>query len=196
MNFLWPKYGQTVHYCTLCASIYPWISTRQDAGHGAADPLMLVEVITGGGKVDYKKADGLRSLSKVLKTVAWIVLILGLIGGIAAMVAGQQAGQEVAQRAPTAAEQIGDQRAERALEATGTGLTATGITGGILAIVMAVVWFLILYALGGICDATADIWDRSRATASESVSTRREVGPATSADYSTRPVPPPAGAPS
>lgn len=124
--------------------------------------------------MDYKKADGLRTLSSALKVVAWIVLVLGLIAGITAMVAAQQAGEEVAQRAPTAVQETGDERAAGVLEATGTGLTATGITGGILAIVMSVVWFLILYALGSICDATADIWSNEGVPAGERATSRRE----------------------
>lgn len=134
--------------------------------------------------MEYKKAEGLRSLSSALKVVAWIVLVIGLIAGIATIVAATQAGQELAQRAPAAAQEleqrapgapIGGEQAVQALQATGAGVTTTGVIGGILTIVMAVVWFLILYALGGICDATADIWSSSRVTAGETATSRREV---------------------
>lgn len=128
------------------------------------------------------KHDSLNWIATALKVVAWVVLVLGLIGGIGAMIAGQQAGEEAAQRG---------------LEATGIGVTGTGVTAGILAIIMAVVWFLILYALAEIGSTAKDIWV-SRVRSGETVSSaRREAAPATTAEYgTTRPVPPPAGAPS
>jgi hypothetical protein len=120
-------------------------------------------------------------IGTALKVVAWVVLVLGLIGGIGAMIAGQQAGEEAAQRG---------------LEATGMGVVGTGVTAGIIAIVMAAVWFLILYALAEIGQTVKDIWV-SRVSVGETVSAaRREAAPATSPDYETRRVPPPAGAPS
>jgi hypothetical protein len=125
-----------------------------------------------------KNHEGLRTWATVLKVVAWIVLALGIISAIAAIVGGQEAAQRAAQRG---------------LEMTGTGIAGAGVTGGIAAFIMAVVWFLILYVLAEIGQAVSDIWE-SRVMAGEAIASR--TGIATEPGYTpTRPATPPAGAP-
>ena len=125
-----------------------------------------------------KSHEGLRTWATVLKIVAWIVLALGVISAIAAIIGGQEAAQRAAQRG---------------LEMTGTGIAGAGITGGIAAFIMSVVWFLILYVLAEIGQAVSDIW-ASRLTAGEVVTSR--TGISTEPGYTpTRPATPPAGAP-
>ena len=118
---------------------------------------------------------GLNSLCKALKVGAWFVLVLG----IAAVVAGIAAGQQSLQLA-----------AQRGLGATGMGVAATTVSGGILGIVMAVVWFLTLYAIAEIGETTADLWARSSAA---TVPTARPSEIIPEPTYT--PTRPPAGAP-
>ncbi|MGE5530808.1 MAG: hypothetical protein ACM3VW_01655 [Bacteroidota bacterium] len=125
-----------------------------------------------------KSHEGLRTWATVLKIVAWIVLALGVISAIAAIVGGHEAAQRAAQRG---------------LEMTGTGMAGAGITGGVAAFVMSVVWFLILYVLAEVGQAVADIW-AGRLAAGEAIAAR--TGISTEPGYTpTRPATPPAGAP-
>jgi hypothetical protein len=125
-----------------------------------------------------KSHEGLRSWATALKVVAWVVLALGVLMAAGAIIGGQQASHEAARRG---------------MEATRTGIWAGGLTGGMAAFVMSVIWFLVLYVLADIGQAVADIWS-SRVMAGEAIQAR--TGIATEPGYTpTRPAVPPAGAP-
>lgn len=129
--------------------------------------------------MDNQRHSGMHGISTGLKIVAWIVLIVGLIAAIAAAV-GAQEGAEAA--------------AARGSEAGILGARYTGIAGAALSAVMALVWFLVLYALADALILLLDIEQSTRLGAERMATVSTATRPAVT-ETTRAPAGPPVTAP-
>lgn len=122
----------------------------------------------------------MKGISSGLKIMAWIVLLVGLGVAVAAGIGAQQGAHVAAQR--------GSQ--------TGMmGFAATGVAGAVVSAVMAVTWFLILYALADGLLLLLDIEVNTRSAATLPATSRAVVTEPVVPPAATVPAGPPARAP-
>jgi hypothetical protein len=99
-----------------------------------------------------KRFRSLRAIATVLKILAWVALIGGILGGIFIFVAGLAGG-------------LAGSSASLPVSDMGLGGVVAGVLGGFLVIVGALLYFLFLYAAGDAIYLALAIEQNTRETA-------------------------------
>ena len=101
-----------------------------------------------------KKFKVLRIVAFVWKVLAWVILVISVLSGCGCLVFGMMMGDQLA-------------RTTRELGVGMIGGTVTGVVAGAISVILGILVFLPIYALGEIIDVTLALEENTRAMAAQ-----------------------------